>query len=168
MTHEVETEMQVQQLSLQEVDKNPGVEHCRPWFTKTEQLLIRFKLLAYAKCTHCSPSSDHLLCLIKLNVVRAMETLTVILGMSPAELMEDNVVSPFSGMRPGRWDVMFSSLPGSLSPTILQRTVPHHPWVDTLPIPRMGITSFAPGIHTIQSNSVIVSWDSIRIRTAPV
>jgi hypothetical protein len=34
-----------------------------------------------------------------------------------------------------------SSCPASLQPTLVQRTIVHHPWIDLFPIPRMSLTT---------------------------
>ncbi|KAJ8097169.1 hypothetical protein POJ06DRAFT_283767 [Lipomyces tetrasporus] len=81
-----------------------------------------------------SPKADHLLTLVKFNVFRAMMTFFYF-WFDKMECMQDEAVSPFSTMNPGRLD---PSLPQSLRPIILQRTIPHHPWLDMFLIPTIG------------------------------
>ncbi|KAK9319473.1 hypothetical protein V1517DRAFT_46626 [Lipomyces orientalis] len=79
-----------------------------------------------------SPTADHLFTLVKLNVYRVMVRNISILGLTME--MADDAVSSFSTMNPRRPD---HCLPPSLRPTLLQRTIPHHPWLDIFPIPTM-------------------------------
>ena len=79
-----------------------------------------------------SPRVDQLLTLIQFNVFRALLNNTTTLGFTMAWL-EYEAISP--------WNTNFqrasSSCPPSLLPTPIQRTVPHHPWIDLWPIPQM-------------------------------
>ncbi|KAL2836872.1 hypothetical protein BJY01DRAFT_238087 [Aspergillus pseudoustus] len=55
-------------------------------------------------------------------------------GMTVEWVCEDNTVSIFSLFRP---HLSEDSIPQSSRPTLLQRAVPHHPWLDILPFPPM-------------------------------
>lgn len=79
-----------------------------------------------------SPRADQLLTLIQFNVFRPLLSNASTLG-NTMEWLDDEAVSP--------WNTDFqpvnSSYPPSLLPTPIQKTVPHHPWIDFWPIPRM-------------------------------
>jgi hypothetical protein len=80
-----------------------------------------------------SPAADQLLVLEKFNVFRALLSNSSILGFATEANMKDDAVSPFL-TQPLR---DLTLLPRSLRPTALQCYVPHHPWIDLLPAPRM-------------------------------
>ncbi|KFZ08546.1 hypothetical protein V502_09288, partial [Pseudogymnoascus sp. VKM F-4520 (FW-2644)] len=79
-----------------------------------------------------SPRTDHLLTLVKFNVFRAMVTNYSIIGLLVEQGMKDDAVSPFNSSNPSQF---CSHLPPSLHPTTLQCRIPHHPWIDTIPVP---------------------------------
>lgn len=80
------------------------------------------------------PSSDQLLNLTKLNVLRAIMSNMSALGLSFDRVCDDDAVSYFNIVGP-----RFSSqnLPLSLQPTNLQSSLVHHPWTDPLPFPSL-------------------------------
>jgi hypothetical protein len=82
-----------------------------------------------------SPRTDLLLHLIQFNFTRALMENTTILGLTSDQL-HDDAVSPFNTTGPWQYDFE-SCLPPSLKPTVIQRSIPHHPWLDLLPVPRM-------------------------------
>jgi hypothetical protein len=82
-----------------------------------------------------SPRTDHLLVLVKFNVFRALVSNGGDLGYSAGDTMDDDALSPFSD--PSQATRLVRPVPTSLQPTELQRQLPHHPWIDTLPIPGM-------------------------------
>jgi hypothetical protein len=103
---------------------------------KIRQYLDTFVLTAYESYILGCPTSDHLLTLSKVNVFRAFASIMSLLGMSHTEdWMHDDALSPFSTMGPGYVDEQ--KLPPSLRPTRMQRTIPHHPWLDFFPIPKI-------------------------------
>lgn len=77
-----------------------------------------------------SPRTDILLGLTQLNVYRALVVNIEILGLTPSE-MHDDALSPFSVSY--TYHPRLDELPAPLRPTPIQRTVPHHPWLDLLP-----------------------------------
>ena len=82
-----------------------------------------------------SPRSDMLLHLISLNFTRALMENTKILGLGPEQL-HDDAISPFNTAGP--WpNASLQSLPITLQPTAIQCSIPHHPWLDLLPIPQL-------------------------------
>ncbi|PTB68150.1 hypothetical protein BBK36DRAFT_1195014 [Trichoderma citrinoviride] len=116
-----------------------------PWYTDPAAVVAQFRGLKLGRHAKPSPSDDHVLCIMQFNVMRAFGTITSLVGLSPTDLLEDDTPSPFSSptrclMResPARHHFQqFSLLPESLSPTSLQRSTPHHPWIDILPFPQM-------------------------------
>lgn len=79
-----------------------------------------------------SPKVDQLLTLMQFNVFRALLTNSSILSFT-TEWLQDEAISP--------WNAGFLPVnrfyPPSLLPTAIQRVVPHHPWIDLWPIPKM-------------------------------
>ena len=80
-------------------------------------------------------SSDHLLSLIYYNVFRALVSNMRLLNLD-LELMEtDDYQSPFLELDSGTCSIDLSSIPPDFQPTLIQRTVPHHPRMDIFPDP---------------------------------
>ncbi|EED16578.1 conserved hypothetical protein [Talaromyces stipitatus ATCC 10500] len=104
-----------------------------------EQLetLIRFEF------ANGSPRADLLLGLTQLNIVRALFTNRDILGYKASD-MHDDALSAFNQyLNLGPVESQFVAkgtnpeLPPSLQPTITQYTIPHHPWLDLIPISKL-------------------------------
>jgi hypothetical protein len=95
--------------------------------------MSRFEKWVHQNYLIGSPRVDLLLTLIQFNVFRALFSNTFSLGFDLAWLNED-AVSPFNTTKSG---VFGSTIPESLRPTKLQRTVTHHPWIDLFPLPEM-------------------------------
>lgn len=85
-----------------------------------------------------NPTSDHLLTLTKVNVFRACGHNLQLIGFSMDD-MDDDAISPFNTATPPEESspMESDSIPANLRPTRLQRTVPHHPWLDFFPLPKM-------------------------------
>ncbi|KAJ8117163.1 hypothetical protein OPT61_g1580 [Boeremia exigua] len=77
-----------------------------------------------------SPRTDILFGLTQLNVYRALVFNIEVLGLTASE-MHDDALSPFSVSY--TYHPRLNNLPLSLQPTAIQRSVPHHPWLDLLP-----------------------------------
>ncbi|KAK9358876.1 hypothetical protein V1504DRAFT_257805 [Lipomyces starkeyi] len=120
------------QLGIHSLRRPAGI--CDLSFAETQQIINRFVELAYNNHALGSPTADHLLTLIHFNVFRAMVSNIFTLGLSLESMKDDNALSPFSTMNSGCRD---TTLPSSLRPTRLQRTIPHHPWLDFFPTPMM-------------------------------
>ena len=101
--------------------------------TKNKMALLEKIALQYY--TMGSPRTDLLLNLITLNFTKALMENKRILGLRPNDL-HDDAISPFNTAGP-RQDTCLETLPKSLQPTLIQRSIPHHPWLDLLPIPQM-------------------------------
>ena len=104
-----------------------------PWAEKRRALIEQ---LATFHSTHImnSPLSSTHLTVIKVNVYRAFVSNMVSLGVT-WEWMEDDSTSPFNVVGPGRNHE--DAFPQQMLPTALQRTTPHHTWIDLFPCPRM-------------------------------
>ena len=90
----------------------------------------------YQKQNLGSPRTDHVLILIKFNVLRALISNGTDLGYEAKEgAYSSATLSPFTDPSNPMWHVR--SAPRALQPTELQRKVPHHPWIDLLPSPVM-------------------------------
>lgn len=79
--------------------------------------------------------SDHLLSLVKYNLYRAVAANSWSLGIDP-RLMHSDILSPFTSDHSATSPLCFS-LPSSLHPTALQRSIPHHPYIDLFPFPSL-------------------------------
>jgi len=77
--------------------------------------------------------------LTRLNAFNALARNALVLGISVESLESDEGDSPFLCQRPllVSTDGVVQLFPAHLTPTALQRTVKHHPWLDLFPIPRM-------------------------------
>ncbi|PWY79220.1 hypothetical protein BO70DRAFT_338393 [Aspergillus heteromorphus CBS 117.55] len=102
-----------------------------------QALLERFSQVAMENYIRGSPASDHLLTLTKLNVFRAFVSNMSALGMGMDDdwCHDDDALSLFNTKPLGSIDE--SSMPLHLRPTKLQVKIPHHPWLDFFPLPRM-------------------------------
>lgn len=106
------------------------------------------------------PNIDHLLTLSRLNIQHAINNNVVAIGMTLEWLKSDESISIFSVMCPG-----FSErgIPASLCPTVLQRSKPHHPWLDAFPFPQMrdNIIAVEGVIDDVQlCHDVLAFWDT--------
>jgi hypothetical protein len=110
-----------------------SVTICHPSLAEIQEMMLRFEESAYRDYALGSPRADHLLTLIQFNVFRALLSNTNTLGFT-LEWLHEDAISPFTTTNPERLD---TSCPQSLRPTSLQRTIPHHPWLDLFPIPTM-------------------------------
>ncbi|PKX90578.1 DUF3425 domain-containing protein [Aspergillus novofumigatus IBT 16806] len=131
--------------------------------SQVRQYLETFVSTAYKSYILGSPTSDHLLTLSKVNVFRAFASIMSLLGMSHTEdWMHDDALSPFLTMGPGYVDEQ--KLPPSLRPTRLQKTVPHHPWLDFFPIPRIRDNLLTTGEDNFDDCQLCIDimgfWDS--------
>lgn len=82
-----------------------------------------------------SPSSDNLFVLVKFNVFRALVSNCNDLGIAVRDTLVDEGVSPFPNSAEESLNLIH--VPAALWPTDLQKRLPHHPWIDTLPISKM-------------------------------
>ncbi|RDW63612.1 hypothetical protein BP6252_11157 [Coleophoma cylindrospora] len=107
---------------------------CLAHSTKTKETIALFNKWASNRYHTGSPMADNVLVLVKFNVFRAMLCNSMTLGFLTEKMVDDNAISPFCT---SHYHNEADLLPASLRPTALQREIPHHPWIDLLPIPRM-------------------------------
>ncbi|GKZ22853.1 hypothetical protein AbraIFM66951_004977 [Aspergillus brasiliensis] len=86
-----------------------------------------------------SPQADLRLGITRLNILRALYSNVDILGYDAKDMAADEALSMFAMIGPRCLTTADREvvLPPALQPTEIQRTVPHHPWLDLIPIPRM-------------------------------
>lgn len=118
-------------IDLGELD---NVNVCQPDSERTRRIIYQFERWAYFHYRKGSPGADLLLSLVQFNVLRALWKNTMILGLTTSD-MDDEALSRFSITGPHQSHV--EPLPPGLHPTALQRAIPHHPWIDLLPLPEM-------------------------------
>ena len=82
-----------------------------------------------------SPSIDHLLNLSRLNIQRAIVDNTHAMGMTMQWMDSDDTLSIYNSNSSSV--VTENHIPLSLRPTIIQRRIPHHPWLDFFPFPNL-------------------------------
>ncbi|TGO08956.1 hypothetical protein BTUL_0184g00020 [Botrytis tulipae] len=81
------------------------------------------------------PEGEKLLVLVKVNVFRALISNSMTLGIPSDVITNDDATSAFF---PPSVDVDgILALPPTLRPIDLQTQIPHHPWIDCLPVPQM-------------------------------
>lgn len=103
------------------------------------EALHRFAYQALTSYAKHEPRADHLLQLIQLNVINSFTRNADVLGLR-VDWLVCSSLSPFGLPSTVASDGSPSSLPAcpeNLAPTALQRRVPHTPWIDLLPLPRM-------------------------------
>ncbi|KOC17580.1 hypothetical protein AFLA70_149g002190 [Aspergillus flavus AF70] len=115
-----------------------AIEHVHilePDSAQTKRILQQLEIIARTQYMLGSPRTGMLLHLVQFNFTKALIENTRTLGLT-SEQLHDDAISPFNVAGP--WPYHFeTSFPSSLQPTIVQRTVPHHPWLDLLPIAEM-------------------------------
>ncbi|KAB8263307.1 hypothetical protein BDV32DRAFT_119166 [Aspergillus pseudonomiae] len=115
-----------------------AIEHVHilePDSAHTKRVLQQLEVIAHTYYVLGSPRTDLLLHLIQFNFTKALIENTRVLGLT-SEQLHDDAISPFNIAGP--WPYNFeASLPSSLQPTTIQRTILHHPWLDLLPVPEM-------------------------------
>ena len=85
------------------------------------------------------PRPTYLPVLIRLNVLNAVAFNAKLMGFPPEGLCDDDFISPYSEKRPRLPSLRMpaASCPNVLTPTTVQREIPHHPWIDLFPFPRL-------------------------------
>ncbi|KAL3474029.1 hypothetical protein BJX99DRAFT_248497 [Aspergillus californicus] len=99
----------------------------------TKLRMQRLEAMAYRFYATASLRSDLLLHLVQFNFTRALMQNARVLGLT-SETLHDDAISPFNTAGPVLGE---KCLPSSLQPTMVQRSIPHHPWVDLLPVAEM-------------------------------
>lgn len=108
-----------------------------------ERLVRQFADLAYAEYMSGRHTLTNLPTLLTVNVFYALSKNATALGVS-IEWLTYEAISPFCregpGLGPSAVDptaAFPNGRPESLHPTELQISVPHHPWIDLFPIPKL-------------------------------
>ncbi|KAL4782552.1 hypothetical protein BJX76DRAFT_358817 [Aspergillus varians] len=91
----------------------------------TKRMLQQIEAMAHTQYMLGSPRTDLLLHLIQFNFIKALVQNMRVLGLT-SELLHDDAISPFNMTGPWQYDIE-PALPASLRPSIIQRTVVHHP-----------------------------------------
>ncbi|KAI9164102.1 hypothetical protein HJFPF1_05738 [Paramyrothecium foliicola] len=84
-----------------------------------------------------APRLSSLHIIIRLNLLNAIADNAALIGFDLDSLCRDEFISPFCSIGPCQVNTSMTldSCPTELQPTQLQRTVPHHPWIDLFPFP---------------------------------
>lgn len=100
---------------------------------------VRFMQRAFPYYSLSIQKPSDLETVARLNVVNAVAINAEALGVRFLDLHRDEYISPFNchGPQPSGAATPHYYAPGALRPTIVQRTVAHHPWIDLFPIPGM-------------------------------
>ncbi|KAJ5201025.1 hypothetical protein N7449_005828 [Penicillium cf. viridicatum] len=107
---------------------------CEPDSEWTEQFILYFSTWLCGEYFRGSPRIETLPSLVQFNTTRALVANAKTLGLTK-RLMSRQARSHFASM--GVETTLIDSLPPSLQPTIFQLTIPHHPWIDLLPVPEL-------------------------------
>ncbi|KAF5875190.1 uncharacterized protein Bfra_003643 [Botrytis fragariae] len=115
------------------------IQACRPDSPETQFFLLHFSTRVYQNYLHSSPSSDNAMTLIQFNTTRAFIANAQTLSLTTSSMARTACSRFFVDLTAGHtsFTIDLSSLPLSLHPTPLQREIPHHPWIDLLPIPQL-------------------------------
>jgi hypothetical protein len=118
-----------------------AVRFCKSDYEKADKTIRQFQEWIARNHMTGSPTAYQVLVLIKFNIFRALCNNALMLGFPIEFTMEDNALSPFTPKsKYGKYltsPERILEIPGNLRPTALQRVIPHHPWLDLLPVPRM-------------------------------
>lgn len=98
------------------------------------RFVTEFEKMALQDYELGSPRTDQLLTLIQFNVFRAFVSNTASVQFTMDWLKQD-ATSPWLVKRPEA--LSSTKCPPDLKPTVLQTTVPHHPWIDLIPVPKI-------------------------------
>lgn len=114
--------------------RQPWIFNCKFAPHNVQDLMAHFENSAIQSHALGTPNIDHLIILSRLNVQRAFTDNTAAVGMTLEWLRDDDSISIYNVASVG-----FSqdSVPLALRPTPLQRTKPHHPWIDCFPFPQI-------------------------------
>ncbi|KAJ5107121.1 Protein of unknown function DUF3425 [Penicillium angulare] len=101
-------------------------------------MMHRFETMALSNYERNSPNIDHLISLSRFNIQRAIIDNTRTMGVTMKSLEPDDAISIFNLSKPNlKTPIPEAAMPPSLRPTMLQREVPHHPWLDFFPFPNL-------------------------------
>ncbi|KAJ5761731.1 uncharacterized protein N7511_005113 [Penicillium nucicola] len=111
-----------------------------------KQILRQFIQSAYQSYSEGDPAAEHLFTLTKVNVFLAFTQNMRLIGWPPG-WMNDDPNSRLSNSLSQKKSTLndYSHIPINLRPTRVQITVPHHPWLDLFPLPKMRDNLIAAG-----------------------
>jgi hypothetical protein len=109
---------------------------------RRRSVVFSFNFHSFLSCDPVTPiSADHaLLTLLHFNLVRALTQNILALGLNP-DLMAQDIPSPWCSTPSSdstlqlSTEPCLSTLPPTLHPTFIQRTIQHHPEIDVFPFP---------------------------------
>ncbi|UKZ74536.1 hypothetical protein TrVFT333_002206 [Trichoderma virens FT-333] len=104
---------------------------CQPDSEETRQLINQFSSWILQRYLRGCLDTETLPSLVQFNTSRALVVNAQILGYTTSR-MSPSARSHFTAVDVA--EPVFNTLPASLRPTALQREVPHHPWIDILPV----------------------------------
>jgi hypothetical protein len=121
-----------------ELDEIESVKILQADSKSAKSIMQRLEKLASSYYHLGSPRTDLLLHIIQFNFSKALIENIKVLGLTSND-MDDDAISSFNtvGLRQTHKFIEESSLPSDLQPTPVQRAMPHHPWLDLLPVPSM-------------------------------
>ncbi|KAL5326528.1 hypothetical protein ACEPPN_004214 [Leptodophora sp. 'Broadleaf-Isolate-01'] len=135
------------------------VKILEPRWEGNQLVLQRFEAFATSRCSSRLGALDILPSLSQFHFVKALFANMEVLGLSDEE-MEDEALSPFNRLRgplPLQEELTgkrFTTLPTALQPTELQNAIPHHPWIDLLPLPTMRDNIFRRGFDSFDEEEL--------------
>ena len=108
------------------------------------------------------PCADHLLTLLHLNFIRSMTANASALGLR-VEWLNCTSVSPLGMIGPSDRLATTPPLPcpPHLNPTVLQKKVPHHPWIDLFPLARMRDNVLVATSKYLSEEDEIRLWNDV-------
>ncbi|KAF2131252.1 hypothetical protein P153DRAFT_374191 [Dothidotthia symphoricarpi CBS 119687] len=121
----------------QEPSHDSGLMHGGPVLLTCPRRIAQRRALirhAYQEYSLHAARPTNLPIIIRLNVLNALARNAVLMGFPPEGLCRDEMISPYTEKGPPTL-AMQTSCPKALEPTQLQRTLPHHPWIDLFPFP---------------------------------
>ncbi|CRG86208.1 hypothetical protein PISL3812_03211 [Talaromyces islandicus] len=121
-------------LSLEFQEESGEIWECALAPPNARQFRNWFAAKAYESYMNGAPNRDHLISLSRLNVHKAINENIRAVGMTSGWLQDDDSVSIFNLSQPS---FSIEGIPPCLRPTFIQLRVPHHPWLDFFPFPRM-------------------------------
>lgn len=118
-----------------------------------------------------NPRADHLLNLIQLNFITGLARNASLVGVD-VKWLDCNSISPIGTLSEpsastSRALLPSSSYPCNLIPTALQSEVPHHPWVDLFPLPRMRDNFLLATASLLTEAEEIQLWNDVIESEAP-
>jgi hypothetical protein len=131
-TFDPNTLLQLHDNGLPFIDDLSSFTACRPDSEETQQLINRFSAWISQRYLQGCLETETLPSLVQFNTTRSFVANAQTLGYT-SWLMSPSARSHFSPADHLNKSLS-NSLPASLRPTALQCSVPHHPWIDLLPV----------------------------------